>query len=166
MSTLHVFDLDGTLYNTFAANKAAYEAAGLPEYKQEYYWQTAAAWDCPPAIHERKGMLMPSYSNLISSAWAMPFFEVAERAGVAVVLTGASSNSVRFMEKIHGRAFPTPFGITHDEEGKRRVLTNLSGVGWNIVYYDDNVEMGTRLTMQTPLRDGGDIKLVTPGDMR
>ena len=33
--TLHVFDLDGTLYDTLEANTLAYETAGLEAYTRE-----------------------------------------------------------------------------------------------------------------------------------
>lgn len=163
MSTLHVFDMDGTLYDTREANRIAYETAGLPEYKDEYFNQTAAAWGCPPEIHEAKTRIFHQYSHLINPAWAMPMFEVADRCKRAIVLTGASSGSFRTVEKIHGRPFDTPFGITLNEEAKRRALRNLVRCGWNVVYYDDNVEMGDRITRFTPV--GGTIRLITPEDI-
>lgn len=164
MSRIHVFDLDGTLFDTFNANKAAYEFAGLAEYKEQYYWQTAAAWECPPEIHERKTQVFQRYAYLITPSWAMPFFEIAEGCHRAVVLTGASAGSVRVMEKIHGKPFPTPFGITHNEESKQKVLSNLIRTGWKVTYYDDNVEMGERLV--SGFGTNPPIHLVTPENLR
>ena len=81
-----------------------------------------------------------------------------------MILTGASSASVRVLEKIHGRPFQTPFGITLSENEKRKALSNLIRTGWNVVYYDDNVEMGERLVIGfgTP----SPIKLITPGHIK
>lgn len=164
MSTIYVFDMDGTLYDTRAANEKAYLEAGLPEYKPEYYCRTAADWGCPPEIHERKQQLLPQYSWMIKPTWAYPFFEIAEKCGRAIVLTGASAGSVRLIENIHGRPLPTPFGITLSEADKRRILLNLTRAGWEVVYYDDNMEMGRRICLGTNMVVQG-ISLVTPEDI-
>ena len=159
MNTLHVFDMDGTLYDKLEANRQAYTAAGLTDYKDEYFCQTAKAWGCPPKIHSLKTQLFPSFSYLISRAWALPFFEIAEKNNKAIVLTGSSPSSVETVTQIHGRPLPTPFGITLSETQKRSILINLHTLGWKVIYYDDNVPMGVRIT------EGYPIQLVTPGHL-
>ena len=91
----------------------------------------------------------------------MPFYEIADMGNSAIVLTGASASSVRVMESIHGKPFKVPFGITLNEAGKQKVLSNLLRTGWKVVYYDDNVEMGKRLV--SGFGEKPRIQLITPG---
>ena len=91
MQSLHVFDMDGTLFDTREATKLAYEAAGLPEYKPEYWGKSAAEWGCPRDIHKRKHAHYLSFANVIQPAWAYPFYEVAGGYS-AVILTGAMAS--------------------------------------------------------------------------
>lgn len=160
MQSLHVFDMDGTLFDTREATKLAYEAAGLPEYKPEYWGKSAAEWGCPRDIHKRKHAHYLSFANVIQPAWAYPFYEVAG-AYSAVILTGASEDTVDVLRGKFDTPLPTPFGCGLSADDKRNVLARLTRVGWKIYYYDDQVETAIRIV------DGLDrVDLVTEGDLQ
>lgn len=161
MPLLHVFDLDGTLFDTYEATKYTYEQAGLPEYKKEYYGKTAKAWGCPPEIHEKKKILFSKYSGELNQAWAMPYYKTF-LPSAAFILTGASQETVDTCR----RAFPrielrNPYGYGLDLKEKRRVLKVLSyHLGYDVFYYDDIPEIG--LEIVSGLHG---VRLITEGDL-
>lgn len=138
MQTLHVFDLDGTLFDTYAVTKRAYEEAGLPEYKPEFWGKTAEEWRCPHYVHTQKRVLFNKLVEMVDPGWALPFYEVAGPQNT-VILTSASEDTVDALRDCFETPLPTPFGCRLTEMQKRSTLIKLLRVGWRIYYYDDQV---------------------------
>lgn len=146
MTTIHVFDMDGTIFDTFAATKRAYEEAGLTEYTRSYYGIPAKEWKCPTEIHASKACLFHKYRELIREAWAAPLYRALLPTG-AFILTGASTNTVRTCQKV----FPDlelriPFGTGLNILEKQKVLRLFTEkYDYRVFYYDDIPSVGREI---------------------
>ena len=79
----------------------------------------------------------------------------------AVILTGASEETVDVLRGQFDTPLPTPFGCGLTAADKRNVLARLTRVGWKIYYYDDQVETAIQIV------DGLErVDLVTEGDLQ
>jgi hypothetical protein len=135
--------MDGTLFDTFAATKKAYELSGVTEYKKEFWGLNYKEWGCPEEIHREKRRWYTANLTLIEPAWALPYYDVAERTGHAVILTGASEDTVKLLREHFSRVLPCPFGYSLSWADKQRVIKNLVQCGYTIRYYDDQVDIGS-----------------------
>lgn len=160
MKTLHVFDMDGTLFDTFKATKLAYEEAGLTEYRQEYFGKTFTEWECPAHIHFLKQSYFHKFRHHIKEAWAMPFYKTFSPQ--SFILTGASAETVEACRLVNPKVeLRNPYGYQLNHIQKRRVLKSLSDfMGYEVFYYDDLPDVGSRIV------NGLDkVKLITEGDL-
>lgn len=149
---IYAFDLDGTIFDTYAATKEAYEAAGLPEYKEEYWGKTAAEWGCPLYIHKIKKRIYPKYMRRVTGAWANDTYQTFQ--DTAIVLTGATGGTVRTLRELSGLPLRTPYGTGLSWGDKRAILKVLARSD-NVFYFEDLVEVGKAIVA------GTDITLIT-----
>ncbi len=132
---MYLFDLDGTIFDTFLATKYAYEAAGLPEYKEEYWGKPAHEWGCPLAVHRKKKRTYRSFLHLVKPGWAYPYYAV--HAGSAIILTGASAGTVQALREVSGLPLRTLFGTSLTAERKAAILNRLAK-RHAVMYFDDH----------------------------
>lgn len=134
---MRVFDLDGTLFDTFAATKAAYEKAGLPEYTVQHFRTPNSVWHCSPEIRQRKRELYKDFLFAVKPGWAFEFY----RPNEDIILTGASKESVDLLRAKFNVPLSCPFGYGLTKASKATILENLAAVGPQLIYYDDDPEI-------------------------
>jgi len=146
MTTIHIFDMDGTIFDTFTATKRAYEEAGLTEYTPDRHGLPAKEWKCPAEIHEAKVCFFPKYRYLIREAWAAPLYRALLPTGV-FILTGASTNTVRTCQKVcPDLELRTPFGTGLNVLEKQKVLRLFAEkYDYRVFYYDDIPSVGREI---------------------
>lgn len=135
-SAVYFFDLDGTILDTFKATKFAYEAAGLLEYKQEYWGKPAHEWGCPLYVHRKKKRTYKSFLHLVQEGWA--YEEYVKHQDTAIILTGASMGTVNALREKTGLPLRTLFGTCLSNESKARILKRVADHGHSVFYYDDH----------------------------
>lgn len=159
-SIIHIFDLDGTIFDTHDATKFAYEAAGLPLYESSYFGLTAEEWGCPEHIHKKKQEVFPTYKHYIRETWAANMYKAMLPSGSAFILTGASKSTVDVCQSTVPWELRTPFGVGLTSAEKRKIICLFSTLfKYKVFYYDDNYEFGIKLAL-----DNADIKFLTKGD--
>lgn len=84
-----VFDLDGTLVQTRAANLAAYKELGV-EPPEDFHIRPWQEW-CTKEVHDAKGQIIARYLQV--AAHATPLMPVYDQIGTAI-LTNASDEVV------------------------------------------------------------------------
>lgn len=138
---MRAFDLDGTLFDTFAATKAAYEEAGVENYTAMHFRRPAREWQHSPEIAERKRQLYPKFMKLVKEGWAMEYFD----PNTCIVLTGASEGTVNTLRAHFNLVINCPFGYGLSPAAKARALSLLCRIQEDNTYYDDDVSMADRL---------------------
>lgn len=149
------YDLDGTIVDTRPAVKAAYLAAGLSEYKDEYWGKTAAEWHCPPDVHARKSQLYGQYLHLATPGWAYRFYTATPGA----ILTGASGEAVQLLRQKFQLPLATPYGYSLDVDAKVRILVARCAAGAYIEYFEDQLDVARWIAGRLP---AGRFEIVTP----
>ena len=134
---MRVFDLDGTLFDTFAATKAAYEKAGMPEFTLEHFRSPNSTWQCSEEIRTKKRELYKDFLFAVKPAWAFEFYRPSED----IVLTGASQDSVQLLRNKFNLPLCCPFGYGLTRASKATILRNLASIGPELIYYDDDPEI-------------------------
>ena len=147
----YVFDLDGTLVDSKEKTIAAYETAAPGLFKPEYWGKTAAEWGCPPSIHRTKQMLFNRDTRMLQPGWALPMFmEVLRRGEKPIILTGASSTTVKFLlryiSSIIGDFHTTQEIHSADAVTKINFLDELAKTD-TVYYYDDQAPAGLPTTV-------------------
>lgn len=162
---LHVFDLDGTLLDTFEAQRQSYLKAGLTEYDPANFYKSAADWGCPKDVHERKGSIFPQMLELVTPGWALPaFLDAMTDRPLPVILTGTSPGSIKVLTPLFRSLtgvdlFSYLYMARHsvnfaDKRLALRVIASTS----EVVYYDDHPEAATlvngipNLSLRQPMK--------------
>jgi hypothetical protein len=133
-----IFDMDGTIVDSYLAVRAAYKKAGLA-LPEDAWGKTAAEWDCPQAVHEMKKRLYPtilrSHGRRLHAA---DLLEIVH----GHVLTGASIEAVDAVRKFLGFKFDV-VGHSCNQDRKINILRQLSREH-KIIYVDDDLAFGKR----------------------
>lgn len=140
MNTLHVFDIDNTLFDTYMKNKMAYQAAGLPvEYTFWHHKHSNKTWpevqDIIDKIREEKARVESRYMVFVEP---LPYLkDYVLNNGVC--LTGASKSAVALLEDVFDIELKCPFGYSNSSNQKFQILTELA-LDHIVHYYDDDEE--------------------------
>lgn len=134
-----VFDLDGTLVDSWPAHLAAYNSIGVdppPEGK----FLPASVWLKNEELHRRKQECFAKYAGLIRE---LPLMDLYKKAG-GTILTGASPNSVITIMSALDIHFPIRFtGLNQEQK-----LFWLNDIGSGI-YFDDDLDFLSRVETET-----------------
>ena len=134
---LRIFDIDGTIYDTFDKNKAAYEAAGLPfEYTQFHFANNRKKWnvEVPESVFELKSAIQHKYMHLVSKAPAHDLFFTTK--DYKVTLTGSQKSAVKDLED-HFDVDLNCVGYNMTKEQKLEIIRAYEK-SYNVVYYEDS----------------------------
>lgn len=133
---MYIFDLDGTLVDTRTAVVEAYREAGieLPEGAWGKPWTN---WLKDKRIHDEKARLYPEM--LRQHAEELPLYRYAHQHSCPVI-TGASREAVRAIQKLFGSLHVVVTCATHERKVKelQRYLENAEDY---IVYVDDDMRV-------------------------
>lgn len=134
---MRVFDLDGTLFNTYPAVKEAYQMAGLKEYTPEMFGKSARELGIPLEIRRAKAEFYKKTVCGVKKDWAFKYYT----PHTDIVLTGASEEAVSLLRRQFKVALCTPFGYGLSLDEKVKVLLKLAMID-RVTYYDDNKAIG------------------------
>ena len=163
-TTIKIFDLDDTLFDTKEAVIEAYRVAGAKD-ARKYWGKPWQEW-CPGFIHQQKNHLYPGILALkIKPGWAYDFYcNASERGQEIGILTGASKEAVEAVQdltKIPRLPILTGFSLTTEE--KNIAIRTIESFYENkldmfsIVYFDDNPKLGLEV-----VRNTRNVHLITP----
>jgi len=152
MSTsIHVFDVDDTLFDTYLKNRASYTSAGLPiDYTLWHHRHNNKLWlgveDCIEIVKQKKAEVEHMYMYLVKK---LPYLEIYKSTG-GVCLTGASESAVRQLEDHFGIELRCVFGYSKTTKQKKDILAELSSKYDEVHYYDDDREILLEIEKMNP----------------
>lgn len=144
---LRVFDIDGTIYDTFEKNKAAYEAAGLPfEYTKYHFGNNRKFWDkeVPESVFKTKSEIQKNFMHLVRKAPAHELF-FSTPFNQRVTLTGSQLSAVQELERSFGVNLSC-IGWNKTKEQKLEEIRKLE-VNYSVTYYEDNPDIASWMGM-------------------
>ncbi len=134
-----VFDLDGTVTNSFEAHKQAYSLAGFNGYTTAHFKMTAQDWGCSKELSEAKAARMSETSTLITVG---PAYSIFQELPKKEILTGASPATVDACRDWIGKDAKVHCSASRTQ--KRKFLVERAKAGL-VVYVDDDTEFLHRL---------------------
>lgn len=139
--TTWVFDLDGTLVNTYEAVRRAYLEVGV-EMPTDAWGQPWQEW-CSPVQHAAKCLVYPEFVRRYATR--LPLYDFA-RDTRAPVLTGASLEAVRAVQQCFG-----PLNIRGVEQTITDKITALGDFSSDLrrVYVDDDSKALALVALRT-----------------
>lgn len=140
---IHVFDLDGTLLDTFEHHRAAYAVVGVPF--DQAVFTSGLRVVCSPEVKAAKNRAFGRAVRHVAPdvGWAWDAFVEAQRQGERVaIVTAASSATVAALAGVHGVLLRVPLVCQADGVAKRRIVAGLVARGDVVVYYDDSPTVG------------------------
>lgn len=148
MKTKHVFDMDGTLVDSFLATRLAYRHAGV-EFTEENWGRSASDWGCPADVHKRKRESYKFFAEHLREGPAASTWNSVPPED-RYILTGAS------LETFLVTRLAMPFinkcvrmVIGQNLEGKIEFLRDLSET-FNVVYYEDSADVARKIQEAVP----------------
>ena len=145
MRRIFVFDMDGTLIDSYRATQAAYRQAAkelgvtLPV---NFWGQPAAQWHCSSALHTRKTKLYSTMVCTVPVGWAWKILLAAESQGAPFhIWTGASIATVTALccVPMYARLGVVKCSMTVcDKRVELLRLLHLNS-GFEIHYFDDSL---------------------------
>ena len=144
---LRVFDIDGTLFDTFEKNKRSYEAAGLPfEYTKWHFANNKALWPVKPdsSVFKRKSEIQHKFMHLVHIGPA--FDDFLKLDGHKVTLTGSQKIAVEELEKMFDIDLHC-IGYDKTKTQKLEILKAYQAF-YDVVYYEDDADIAEWLSSE------------------
>ncbi len=152
-TVMHLFDVDGTLFDTFEKNRLSFLEADLPfEYTKWHYQHNAKSWPVPTgcdlaSVRARKVQCEHKYMKYVTP---LPFFETYKSVKNQFCLTGASSNAVALLESKFDVKLPCPYGYGLSSYEKFDVLEHVILTTDEVHYYDDDEDFLKKVSWFLP----------------
>lgn len=137
---IRLFDIDGTIYDTFEKNKAAYEAAGLPfEYTRWHFANNKKLWPetVEPKVFTIKNKIQHEFMHLVTKApFHDEFFSTSDHKGT---LTGSQIHAVWALEE-HFKVSLKCLGYDKTKFDKLDVI-RIFQKHYDVIYYEDDANI-------------------------
>lgn len=156
---IHVFDMDGTLVDTFKQTQEAYHRAGVA-FGPEHWGKSAEDWGCPKEAHKEKQRIypdvlreMPPTLGFAASKW------ISTPSHSRVLMTGASHPTLRLTMRVftdlglHDASMIVYGASLKDKIAHLQVLAASS----DVVYYEDQEYVADQIRKACPT-----ILVITP----